>query len=457
MREDRTASTPGSPGSTTTRYSASAWAIVAVVVGAVPAAVLGLDIAWIVVAAGSSVLVIAPGLARRQTQAITAIARPAAVRVSEGRTSTLELQIQSQRTARDVLLDASLVGDSTTERERAPRLALHAVRPDGPHTLDCPVRLPRRGRHDGLLLSVSSSFPFGFVTATRTWNLAGPVTVHPRVFDRGDRRLQRVIERVADGVDESRHARSSASSRGLPVGVRGGRPGDPARDIAWRASARSGRWLTQERAPTQEARVQIDLVNIVHGRGAGGTLTLTNDARTTSADGIDASRHPSPYSLIRRDMAFEWAVRTTASVATGLCLRGREVTTRYITPDAGASLQETLERAARGTCRVAAITLADGASARAHLEALTDVQPAAGGAAADGAAPRRTRRHARGAVTSIVIVPIVRTGAEFSYGATGRATGSIVVGVDAVGRIGVLDLPGAGAASSRGPRRASTR
>ncbi len=99
------------------------------------------------------------------------------------------------------------------------------------------IENPRRGIYAGGETTVESSAPFGLFGVRRTFRLASECVVYPRVFDVAGLPRPDPAESAAAEREEA-----SVLHRGLGGefwGVREYRPGDPARLIAWRQSARS--------------------------------------------------------------------------------------------------------------------------------------------------------------------------------------------------------------------------
>ena len=99
------------------------------------------------------------------------------------------------------------------------------------------VRDPRRGIYRGGEVLISSGAPFGLFYARRRLQAVSRTVVYPKTFDVAD-----LPQWAPDDAERGEGSESSALRRdhgGEFWGVREYRPGDPARLIAWRRSARS--------------------------------------------------------------------------------------------------------------------------------------------------------------------------------------------------------------------------
>ncbi len=128
------------------------------------------------------------------------------------------------------------------------------------------VTLPARGRWRPERMWLSTLFPFGLFRISRTALIDGQVLVYPRLLAEGERRLD-----VPGQIGEE-----PSSQRGFGhdlYGLREMRRGDDPRDIHWKQSARTGRFILRERAREQSRRLAIVLDNAV-GPLAGQELEL---------------------------------------------------------------------------------------------------------------------------------------------------------------------------------------
>jgi len=346
-----------------TRPTAHAGVVLAIVLGALPAAMVGLDVAWVVVASGVSALLLAPLLARRQVLAFAWFEPPSQVLLHAGRTAPVAIELGLRHTARHVLVDVTRADASPLERERAPRLALAVVssaRRDSVR-IDVATRVAARGRSGALAATFESVFPFGLFRAEVRLVAATELVVLPRVLRRGDAALERWLSEVTAGDDAS-SARPLSRSAGLPAAFRPSRLDDTVRDIAWRASARHMRWISIDRTPPSHDRVTVVLVTSVRGAGA------------TSAH--------------RSSAAFEAAVNICATAIDHLTRAGHEVTLRLVDADSDAAPEQ--------IARVRSRVVAKSVRTLPHLLALTDVvaqnpSSAPGEPAAPTASGRPTR------------------------------------------------------------------
>ncbi len=390
-----------------TRPTAHAGVVLAIVLGALPAAMVGLDVAWVVVASGVSALLLAPLLARRQVLAFAWFEPPSQVLLHAGRTAPVAIELGLRHTARHVLVDVTRADAAPLERERAPRLAL-AVLSTGVSSgfssgvssdrrdsvrIDVATRVAARGRAGALAATFESVFPFGLFRAEVRLVAATELVVLPRVLRRGDAALERWLSEVTAGDDAS-SARPLSRSAGLPAAFRPSRLDDTVRDIAWRASARHMRWISIDRTPPSHDRVTVVLVTSVRGAGA------------TSAH--------------RSSAAFEAAVNICATAIDHLTRAGHEVTLRLVDTDSDAAP----EQIARARSRVVAKSV----RTLPHLLALTDVvvqNPSSvpGGPAAPAASGRPTRL--RGP-QSLIVLACARPIAD-ALGATPASTTLLLV------------------------------
>lgn len=271
--------------------------VLAIAIGALPAALVGLDLAWIVVTASVSLLIVAPVLAAAQVRGLDAVARKETLIAHAGRAVPLPLTIRSSRTARHVVLEVVPPSHRSSERSGAPRVAMPAIRAGTTEEMAIPTRLSERGVWSGLRLRTRSSWPFGLFTATRRIALSVDVTVLPRIMPRVDPAVRALTPKEASGIDDRRTA-PRRGARGLPAEIRPARAGDTARDLAWRASVRHGRWLSVDR-PSSALEQEVDIVLVTTVRGG--------------------------QSLRRSSYAFESAVAHCATTVEWLTRRGARV------------------------------------------------------------------------------------------------------------------------------------
>ena len=136
-----------------------------------------------------------------------------------------------------------------SSRERAPRLAVPRLRTGIATRVTIPVRLGARGHHDAVTLRVTSSFPFSLVHAARaprsTASHGAAAPARP-----GGARARRAL-RADDPRGRVGRPRRRMRTSGLPVGLRHARSGDRARDIDARASIRKSRWMPSTAGPAR--------------------------------------------------------------------------------------------------------------------------------------------------------------------------------------------------------------
>lgn len=104
--------------------------------------------------------------------------------------------------------------------------------------VECTIENPRRGVYSGGGIRIESSAPFGFLWGHRRLRIqnSSPTVVHPRIFFIAGLPVPTSREAADSEKDDA-----NVPQRGLGGefwGVREYRPGDPARLIAWRQSAR---------------------------------------------------------------------------------------------------------------------------------------------------------------------------------------------------------------------------
>ncbi len=117
-----------------------------------------------------------------------------------------------------------------------------------------PFRPIRRGEVDSIHASVSTRFPFSLFEKSVELDVPVGVIVYPRPSP--------PAARCDDLPVATPSERRFLSGRvgAFPRGVREHLPADPARDIHWKATARTGRWMVKERegegAPGIDLRVE---------------------------------------------------------------------------------------------------------------------------------------------------------------------------------------------------------
>ncbi|MEM1451650.1 MAG: DUF58 domain-containing protein [Planctomycetota bacterium] len=385
-----------------TRPTAHAGVVLAVVLGALPAATVGLDVAWVVVASGVGALALAPFVARRQVLALTSFDAPPRIVAHVGRSTPIAIGLGVRRTARHILVDVTRDDAPPSERERAPRLAIAAIRGAPGETLSAStsIRPGRRGRSSLVAATIESSFPFGLFRSERRLVAPTELIAVPRVLRRADGALQSWLTRLASG-DDSPEARPVPRSSGLPVAFRPFRVDDTARDIAWRASARQMRWIAIDRTPLGRERVTVVLV------------TSVRSARATSAR--------------RSTAAFEAAVTLCATAIDQLARAGHVVTLRLSHADADGSIEE--------ITREPAEVASTSARTVPHLMALADVEQRAPAPEDPGREPTSTgQRSARPGAARGEHLVVLACARPFTEDGTRGPAGSTVLLVDSNGR-----------------------
>ncbi|MBS1244198.1 MAG: hypothetical protein H6R41_735, partial [Deltaproteobacteria bacterium] len=114
-----------------------------------------------------------------------------------------------------------------------------------------PFRPTRRGEVDSVRASLSTRFPFSLFEKSVELDVPARILIYPRPSPSAARREDLPVAAPS--------GRPFLSGRvgAFPRGVRGHLPADPVRDIHWKATARTGRWMVKEREG--EATPAIDL------------------------------------------------------------------------------------------------------------------------------------------------------------------------------------------------------
>jgi uncharacterized protein (DUF58 family) len=140
------------------------------------------------------------------------------------------------------------------------RALVARVRPGAPEVFEYAVENPCRGVYSSGEVTVESAAPFGLFYARRRMRAASSTVVYPRVFD-----VAGLPRPVSEDAAEAEKDEAASPHRGLGGefwGVREYRPGDPARLIAWRQSARSlasGRLSVVELARETDSPLSVAL------------------------------------------------------------------------------------------------------------------------------------------------------------------------------------------------------
>ena len=125
------------------------------------------------------------------------------------------------------------------------------IAPGTSSTRVVPFRPTRRGEIDSIDASVSTRFPFSLFEKSVELAVPAVVIVYPRPLPPAARREDLPVAAPS--------GRPFVSGRvgAFPRGVREHLPADPVRDIHWKTTARTGRWMVKEREG--EATPAIDL------------------------------------------------------------------------------------------------------------------------------------------------------------------------------------------------------
>ena len=124
---------------------------------------------------------------------------------------------------------------------------------------------PRRGRYAQDTFSVSSKFPFGFLLKTRKLQSASEVVVYPPVQPTEE--FYEILPLISGELE------SYFRGRGHDLyTIRDFQPGDPARHLDWKASAKAQTLKVREFAREDERRVELIFDNFLprDSQGAGG-------------------------------------------------------------------------------------------------------------------------------------------------------------------------------------------
>ena len=187
---------------------------------------------WLyVLSAGIGAVTIVSALPPRWNVRGVVVTRRAPVQATAGERFECSLEIRNtKRLARYLLeLEDGLAGG-------AGRAVAVRVGPNEPETLRYDIENPRRGIYAGGEILIESGAPFGLFYARRRVPVSSEVVVYPRTFDVAGLPPSAVVD-----VERGDRSESSTLHRGHGGefwGVREYRPGDPARLVAWKRSAR---------------------------------------------------------------------------------------------------------------------------------------------------------------------------------------------------------------------------
>jgi uncharacterized protein (DUF58 family) len=216
------------------------------------------------------------------------------------------------------------------------------VRHSETETVEYTVENPRRGIYAGGDV-VESRAPFGLFYGRRRTRAATDTVVYPRTFDVAGLPPSAVTD--AEWGDRSESSTLHRGHGGEFWGVRDYRPGDPARLVAWKKSARglpSGKLavieLAQETHPpfvlamSLDAGAPTEAREMVVSAGASLLLYALGDGREVRADAGQRTR-PSPRS--RPATAFSPGARACGRPGR---LPREEPAWRYVLPQGGGTL-----------------------------------------------------------------------------------------------------------------------
>jgi len=223
--------------------------------------------------------------------------------LSEGtlRNVTLKARLASEAFAGE---EAFLAVTCSAEAKRFPGISLVAtlragedpvtvrfpdIAPGTSVTRVIPFRPTRRGELDSIHASVSTRFPFSLFEKSVELDVPAGVIVYPRPSPHPA--WYQDLPVAAPSVHPFQSGRVGA----FPRGVREHLPADPVRDIHWKTTARTGRWMVKEREG--EATPAIDLFVEESGTPEG------FEARLSEACGavLELERRIVPFRLRIRD------------------------------------------------------------------------------------------------------------------------------------------------------------
>jgi uncharacterized protein (DUF58 family) len=202
------------------------------------------------------------------------------------------------------------------------RVVAVRVRRGGTETVGYTVENPRRGIYAGGEVLVESRAPFGLFYGRSRMRAASDTVVYPRTFDVAGLPPSAVTD--AEWGEKSESSTLHRGHGGEFWGVRDYRPGDPARLVAWKKSARglpSGRLavieLAQETHPPFVLAMSLDAGappearEMVVSAGASLLLYAIGDGREVRADaGPENASFPKEPT---RESALTWCAGLRAS------------------------------------------------------------------------------------------------------------------------------------------------
>lgn len=183
------------------------------------------------------------------------------------------------------------------------------VPPAGARAAEPRVRAHRRGAHVSGPVELTCEWPFGLMRSRRALEVGSPVVVTPRVV-----RLRSLPLSLSTALERGELEVPTRVEAGNEfVGVREYRPGDPARSVHWRSSARAGTLVARELH--DEARGKLSCV--VAGRDDGEPPESSFEALLSAAASIcaHALERGHPVQLARAGAGGEPDVLAAASRA----------------------------------------------------------------------------------------------------------------------------------------------
>lgn len=186
---------------------------------------------YVVAAATGAVVIVSAALPRWNVSRIE-VARIAPTTATAGQAIQCSMEVANTgRLARHLIeVEDHFAGD--TGRAVAPR-----VEPGERETVEYLLENPRRGIYSDGEVVVSSGAPFGLFYARRRLPVRSGIVVYPRTFDVAGLPPSAVVD--AERGDGNESSTLHRDHGGEFWGVREYRPGDPARLVAWKKSARS--------------------------------------------------------------------------------------------------------------------------------------------------------------------------------------------------------------------------
>ena len=188
---------------------------------------------WLyVVAAATGAVVLVSAALPRWNVACIGVARSAPAAATAGQAMVCSMEVSNAgRLARHLLeIEDRFAGG-------VGRCVAARVEPNGRVSAAYTLIDPRRGIYAGGEVAVGSAAPFGLFYAHRRLRAASRTVIYPRTFDVAELPPSAPVD--AERGDGSESSALRRDHGGEFWGVREYRPGDPARLIAWRRSARS--------------------------------------------------------------------------------------------------------------------------------------------------------------------------------------------------------------------------